>query len=94
MVGFALYRQAVEIDNLNTESREILEGGKARRGVWRALVEESLRKLGGEADLRTLYASIEKRRPTENVWWKEKVRQVLQMHFDSVAVGRWKLRTE
>lgn len=94
MIGFALYRQAVEVDNLATEARRILEQGRPGRGVWLALVEAMLSQLGGEADLADLYAAIEPRRPTPNAWWKEKVRQILQLHFEPVAKGRWRLAHE
>src|SRR5262249_54444851 len=90
LVGFALYRQAVEVDNIAARARKILEDGSLRRGAWRALVEAVLSQLGGEADLEQLYAAIEPRRPTANAWWKEKVRQVL-LHFEPVARGRWRL---
>lgn len=91
MVGLALYQQAVEVDGLARSARELLENGLPRRGVWLALVGSTLTTLGGEADLASIYAHIESRRPTTNAWWKEKVRQVLQLHFEPVARGRWRL---
>lgn len=90
MISFALYREACEVDRMDPVARRVIEGGRPKRGVWRALVEATMEQLGGEASLPEIYAAIEPRRPTVNAWWKEKVRQVLQMHFQSVAVGRWK----
>lgn len=91
MIGFALYREAVEVDRMDPDARRVIEDGRPRRGVWRALVEATLEKLGGEADLSAIYSAIEPRRPTPNAWWKEKVRQVLQLHFVPVSTGRWRL---
>lgn len=89
MVGFALYREACDVDRMATWARETIEKGRPHRGVWRALVEATLEQLGGEADLPAIYAAIEPRRPTSNAWWKEKVRQILQLHFRPVSKGRW-----
>lgn len=91
LVGFALYRQSVEIDNLAVRARKLLEDGRPHRGVWRALVEDVLAQFGGEADLCQIYSAIEPRRPTANAWWKEKVRQILQLYFEPVARGRWRM---
>lgn len=92
MVGFALYREAVEFDRMGETAREVLTNGRPRRNVWRALVEEILKQLGGEADLAEIYRAIEPKRPTPNAWWKEKVRQILQRHFEPVFKGRWRQR--
>jgi site-specific DNA-methyltransferase (adenine-specific) len=45
--------------------------------VWRALVISVLQGLGGKATLPQIYAKAEGRRPTPNVWWREKIRQML-----------------
>jgi len=89
MIGFALYDQAVDIDKMPSRYKEVLTFGRPRQGAWRALVTEVLGELG-EADLGAIYAAIEPRRPTPNAWWREKVRQVLQLHFIRVGNGRWK----
>ncbi len=88
MVGFALYAQACEMDSLNKASRLILTRPQ-RMGAWRALVTECLNLAGGKASLDELYQMIEPKRPTENRWWKEKVRQTLQYHFSRVEPGVW-----
>ncbi|MGH3430822.1 MAG: class I SAM-dependent methyltransferase [Mycobacteriales bacterium] len=91
MVGLALYSQAVEMDRLAGWARKEATEGRPKRGVWRAVVEAALERLGGEASLAEIYDAISSRRPTENPWWREKVRQVLQIHFTNVEVGRWRL---
>lgn len=91
MVGFALYREAVEIDALSARAKRILVDGAPRMGAWRALVQATLEKLGGRATLPELYHAIEPRRPTPNPWWQEKTRQILQRYFRQVDRGVWSL---
>jgi hypothetical protein len=93
MLGFALYREAAEVDRLSAASRLALVAGAPRRGVWRALVEEALGRLGGEAPLEAIYEAVEPRRPTPNAFWREKVRQQLQLWCERAAPGVWRLRT-
>ena len=92
LVGFALYREAVEFENLGKAAKLILTYGHPRKGIWRALVEATLERLGGKATLQDIYTAIEPRRPTANAWWREKVRQVLQLHFARISPGLWALR--
>lgn len=91
MVGFALYREAAEIAELSAKARNLLHAGKPRIGVWQALVEETLKALGGRANLSAIYEYIEPKRPTETRWWKEQVRKVLQQHFVSCGSAMWAL---
>jgi site-specific DNA-cytosine methylase len=37
--------------------------------------------------------AVEPRRPTVNQWWREKIRQQLQIYGESVAPGIWRKRT-
>ena len=46
-----------------------------------------MRRLGGRASLQQLYAEIGGARPTETVWWREKVRQIVQRHFPRLDAG-------
>lgn len=91
LIGFALYKEAVEFDNLAAGAKLVLTDGKPRRGVWRALVEQTLSTLGGKAALADIYRTIESRRPTTNPWWQAKIRQVLQLHFCRIEPGVWGL---
>jgi hypothetical protein len=90
MVGFALYQQAVEIDTLGPNAKLILARPR-RTGAWRALVTDCLNVAGGRASLEELYQMIAPKRPTGNKWWKEKVRQILQLYFRRVEAGVWGL---
>src|SRR3546814_5304234 len=40
------------------------------RPIWRTVVEDALRRLGGEADLDRIYAEVEGRQPTGNRFWR------------------------
>jgi hypothetical protein len=89
MVGFALYREACDVDRLGLHGRELMTMGRPGKGIWRAVVDECLEILGGEGCLADIYRVMEPKRPTPNAFWKEKVRQVLQMHFKPLGEGRW-----
>src|SRR3546814_19059336 len=43
------------------------------RPIWRTVVEDALRRLGGEADLDRIYAEVEGRQPTGNRFWRDKI---------------------
>lgn len=88
MIGMALYSETAEVAELRRSVRDHLERSS---GTWRAAVEAVMRELGGEADLEEIYHRMHGRQPTENRWWKEKIRQVLQMYHTNVRAGRWKL---
>jgi site-specific DNA-methyltransferase (adenine-specific) len=92
MSGFSLYREADEITKLAPGAKFLLIHGKPRMSCWRAVVEWALRKLGGRAQLRDIYATVEPRRPSDvNRFWEAKVRQTLQRYFTSVERGVWAL---
>jgi adenine-specific DNA-methyltransferase len=89
--GFALYREAADVNDLRRAAKLLLVHGRPRVNCWRALVEWGLRRLGGRGRLQDLYATIEPHRHTPNEWWREKVRQTLQRYFVSVERGVWAL---
>jgi hypothetical protein len=94
LVGMSLYLEARAMNDLPQFARVTLQKGRPRRSVWRALVRAALERLGGEATTERMYEEIEDRRPTENPWWREKVRQCLQKEAEPVERGRWRLRPE
>jgi adenine-specific DNA-methyltransferase len=91
MVGFVLYPESGDLENFREDVRSRLHEGAARRGVWHSVVDDELQRLGGKAHLSELYRAIEHHRPTPNVWWREKVRQILQLHFTPLGDGQWAL---
>jgi site-specific DNA-methyltransferase (adenine-specific) len=91
MVGFALYGELADVRNLAKRAQEVLRNGRSHKGVWRALVEDTLEMLGGKATLSAIYRAIEPRRPTETAFWREKVRQQLQTYFTHTGPGEYAL---
>lgn len=91
LVGFTLYQQAHEISGLPNWAKALLIHGEPQRQTWRVVVEDALRRIGGRGTLSEIYNALKDRRPSENQWWKDKVRQVLQLHFRRVGPGEWAL---
>jgi hypothetical protein len=57
--------------------------------TWRDLVQAAMEQLGGKASLNDLYNIIGKtKKAANNPHWKEKVRQVLQLHKEFISVGQ------
>jgi adenine-specific DNA-methyltransferase len=95
LFGFLLYREAQDIAGVQAAWKKTLVDGRDNRGAWYPVVRDVLAALGGEADLATIYAAIQGKRPTENPAWKEKVRQVLghPARFARVGAARYSLRS-
>ncbi len=93
LYGFLLYREAQSVRELERPVQESVSGARDPRGAWHKAVVEVLRSLGGEASLGEIYDRMSARRPSENPWWKEKVRQVVQRapYFVRVSQGRYAL---
>lgn len=89
LVGFALYHEADSVLRLKQKAREILDRGRCSVSVWRQVVDAALADLGGEAKVSQICAAIEGRRPTNNHWHREKVRQTLGRYFVRVGDGRY-----
>lgn len=92
LVGFTLYHEAHEINGMPNWAKALLIHGESNRPTWRVVVEGALRRIGGRGTLTEIYHAMQDRRPSENQWWKDKVRQVLQLHFVRVGPGEWALR--
>jgi len=87
--GLRLY---VECDLAGSMRDDVREGLERGSGSWREAVVSVMRGLGGRAHLTHIYEAMLARRPTDNVHWREKIRQVLQQGpFRSVARGEWEL---
>jgi site-specific DNA-methyltransferase (adenine-specific) len=87
LFGFALYREATEVQQSPRHVRDVLDGH--RGPVWARAVEVVLGALGGEAELSAIYAALAPppARPSCNPWWKAKVRQTLRRYERFRAVG-------
>lgn len=88
LIGFTMYHEAAEIMGLPGWAKSVLHHGEPNtarpaRSTWRAVVDIALRKIGGRGTLQEIYHVMRERtaRATDNKWWKDKVRQVLQENF-------------
>lgn len=86
--GFALYDEMPAIKAMRKDIQETLSTSGR---TWRQVFEDALTALGGEADLAEIYLAIEPKRPTQNQWWKPKVRQIAQ-DYHRVSEGRYALK--
>jgi site-specific DNA-methyltransferase (adenine-specific) len=93
LVGFFLYEEAADVRAMGRCYREILQAGRVKGSVWKQLVAAALRNLGGAARLEEIYAELEPHRPSASRFWKEKIRQILQIHSDFCRIekGEWAL---
>lgn len=69
-----------------------------RGTTWRDVVAAVLEEEGRSVSLNVLYEKIEPyKKARQNQWWREKVRQTLQLYpdyFESTERGVWKLRSK
>lgn len=91
MVGMALYAEAGAIANMTKQAQALLKNGSPRTNVWRSFVREALQRLGGRASLAEIYNWAEPQRPTGTAFWREKIRQQLQLNFTRCGEGIWAL---
>lgn len=87
--GFFLYSEVDAINSLRAEFRAMFIGNRSRPGVWHEAVHVALRICGGRATLQQLYQCLESRRPTDNPFWREKIRQVAGQHFTRIQAGEY-----
>ena len=84
--GMAIFIEAAEINALNKDIKRLFtEQGPG--GVWARVVEAALIAFGGEASLQEIYKYVEPRRPTNNQFWREKIRQVARQKAAPVQSG-------
>ncbi len=88
LIGFALYEEVHSVNGMKSSAQRRLS--ESRRGTWRTVVSEAIDRMGGTVSLEALYASLEGNRPTDNRFWKDKVRQQVQMLCVPVSRGVWK----
>lgn len=76
--GLILYHESREVEEMPAIYRKALVSGMSG---WKAVVEEALRRIGGEGTIEQICAEISPRRPTATQHWRAKVRQQLGRHF-------------
>lgn len=92
LIGFALYREAADLQALAGDYREALSGTEGE--TWKSACERALRRLGGEACLQAIYAEVEKNKPSRTEFWREGIRRTLRTYtaaFQAVEIGRYAL---
>ena len=93
--GFALYEATHRVKGLPRMLKNLLINGvpteNGLKPTWRVVVEQSLRSLGGEASLKDIYRAVEPMRHTQNQYWREKVRQILQKGPFERSGDTWRL---
>lgn len=90
--GFFLYAETHALADMHKDIRRLFLGNEARATCWRDAVAMALEACGGQATLQELYRVIEGNRPTDNPWWREKVRQIAGQHFVRVRPGEFALQ--
>lgn len=79
LTGFILYNELTDIKALSQEIKDALNTKIKRNGsVWREVLIDVVKHSGGTVTLEEVYKNIEGKRPTENPFWKEKIRQIIQ----------------
>lgn len=93
LIGFRLHKELIDIDALKTDIQEILNHKVKKNGsVWREVTIKAMKDAGGHATLTQLYSHIEGKRPTENPFWKDQVRKLVQQFpFERIGEAEYKL---
>jgi site-specific DNA-methyltransferase (adenine-specific) len=87
LIGLMLFAEQSAVENMPKAVRRRLAGP----GTWREAVQHALEALGGQASLSDIYRAVEPRRPSQNQFWRDKVRQILGLYFDRLDEKRWAL---
>jgi adenine-specific DNA-methyltransferase len=91
MFGFLLYPERDSLDALKKDYRARFYGNGSRANVWLETAYAAMKKCGKGPRYRTaiadVYACIENERPTENPFWRDKLRQIFGEHFVRVERG-------
>jgi hypothetical protein len=92
LIGFRLFSETASMKELKDEFKNKLSYEiNGTRSVWKNAIEGVLNELGGSAPLSKIYSVMEKKRPTENSFWKEQIRKVCQKNFKRVDEGVYSL---
>ena len=88
LIGFALYDETRDVSSMSPDNQAHL---KLPGDTWRGVFEAALTKLGGTADLKSIYREVEPARPTGNPWWKEQIRKVAR-GYPRIGRGEYTLK--
>lgn len=76
--GFFLFDECTAVGRAPENVRMVLVKGARRKGVWRAVIEEAIKSLGGKASLDQIYSYIQGRKPKPIPTWQATIRRELQ----------------
>lgn len=81
LFGFRLHAELCDVKALKSDIRDILNHQVKRNGsVWKEVLIKVVRDNGGTVTLNQVYKNMEGKRPTENPFWKEQVRKLIQQN--------------
>lgn len=89
--GFFLYQERHALDTLRKQFRQMFIGNGSRPSVWRETVAAAIQICGGRASLQQIYAVIESNRPTNNRFWRERIRETAARHFHRIQPGTFEI---
>lgn len=89
--GFFLYEETAALAGLNAAAKRLVVGNESSPSCWRDAVHLALDMCGGRATLQQIYEVLEKKRPSENPWWREQIRKVARLHFVRIGTGEYAL---
>jgi hypothetical protein len=92
VVGFALYLETADLNRLQDKYYQAINNTQG--SLWEAVCRVALEALGGKASLHDIYSEIEANKPTQNKFWREKIRQTLRVYtntFKSHGAGNYSI---
>lgn len=90
-VGLFLYTETKAIESMQQEMRRLMMGNQSSATCWKDVVLLAIKACGDKATLTQLYICIEGNRPSQNQWWKEKVRQTASKYLRRISPGEYAL---
>jgi site-specific DNA-methyltransferase (adenine-specific) len=90
LIGFELYADLAALASLQPEFKHIAM--TSRRPWAREMAQRALESLGGMASLDRIYAHVERAGvPTQNPFWRDRLRESLGRHYHRVRDGVFSL---
>lgn len=93
LYAFQLYAQLCDINNLKENVKELVNKQVKRTGsVWREVLVNVVKDSGGVITLNDVYDRMERKRPTDNPFWKDQIRKIIQQKpFQRVGEATYQL---
>ena len=79
LIGFSLHKELCDVNALDKQLKEMLNHQIKRKGsIWRQVLINVVNDAGGTVTLDQVYKKMEGKRPTENPFWKDQIRKLIQ----------------